>query len=319
MSFASDTKNELSRLDSEKKCCVLAEIAGFIRMCGSVGLLGGGRLELKLSTENPAIARLFHKRLKGYFGVGPELTIAKNQSAIQKRGHVYELVIGWEDNAEQILREVGILRVKEGRNYISEDILPELIRKKCCKKAYLRGAFLGGGTLNHPNKGYHLEFVCSNEALAADMKKLINSFGLRAKTTVRKRDHVVYLKESEQIVDLLNILGAHQQLLKFEDVRITKEMRNQANRLVNCESANTDKAIDNAVRQIEDIRVIENGPGLDSLPAKLQEVAKIRLANPEANLRELGELLDPPLQKSGIYHRLAKISAIADQLRKDTE
>ncbi len=317
MSFASDTKNELARLEPEKKCCALAEIAGIIRMCGSVGLLGGGRVELKLTTENPAIARLFLKLIKGYFGVGPGLTIAKNQSPIQKKGHLYELVIGWQDNAEQILREVGILRVREGRNYIAEDIAQDLIKKKCCKRAYLRGAFLGGGTLNHPARGYHLEIVCSNGNLALDMKKLINSFGLRSKIVERKNDHVVYLKESEQILDLLVILGAHQQNLEYQNVRITKEMRNHTNRLVNCESANTDKAVDNAARQLEDIRLIEAGPGLESLPVRLQQIAAVRLANPESNLRELGELMDPPLQKSGVYHRLAKLSAIADQLRKE--
>ncbi len=313
MSFSADVKNEMARSEEEKRCCMLAEIAGFIRMCGSVKLSGRGKFDLRLTTENPAIARLFLKRIKSYFGVGANLKIG--QSNLLKKGHVYELTIGTEDNAEQILRETGILRVREGSNYFADDISSDITRTRCCKRAYLRGTFLGAGTISHPEKGYHMEIVCSSELLAGDLKRLINSFGFRAKVTGRKNSFVVYLKESEQISDFLALLGASNQVMEFENVRIVKELRNKTNRIVNCESANLDKTIDSAARQMETIRLIQSKRGLASLPEKLREIAELRLEHPESSLTELGQLLEPPLKKSGVNHRFRKIEEIAEKLR----
>lgn len=318
MSFSSNTKNELARIEVDKKCCMLAEIAGFLRMCGTIKLSGGGKMDVKLTTENAAVARLFIKLLKNYFGARADLAVA--EAAILKRGHSYELTIGSDRNAEQILRETGILRVKEGCNYIGDGIHPDLIKKRCCKKAYLRGIFLGGGTISNPERGYHLELVCNSEFLANDVKRLINGFGLHAKITLRKKYYIVYLKESEQITDFLNILGAHTQLLDFENIRIVKEMRNKTNRIVNCESANLDKTVNAAAKQIADIELIRDTRGLSILSEKLFSVAQLRLENPEASLSELAELMQPPLKKSGINHRLKKIEELADKLRQsDTE
>lgn len=317
MSFSSNTKNELARIDLEKKGCMLAQIAGFLRMCGAIKLSGGGKMDVKLTTENAAVARLFIKLLKRYFGTKVDLAVA--DAAILKRAHSYELLISSEMNAEQILRETGILRVKEGCNYIDEGIFQDLIKKKCCKKAYLRGVFLGGGTISNPEKGYHLELVCNSEFLANDVKKLINGFGLHAKVVMRKKSYIVYLKESEQITDFLNILGAHTQLLDFENIRIVKQMRNKTNRIVNCESANLDKTVNASVRQIEDIQMIRDTRGLAILPEKLFSVAQLRLDNPEASLNELAELMQPPLKKSGINHRLKKIEELANKLRQSKQ
>ncbi len=313
MSFSSDVKNEMTRSEETKKCCMLAEIAGFIRMCGSVVFSGNGKLDLKITTENPAIARLFLKRIKSYFGVGANLKIG--QSNVLKKGRVYQLTIKNDDNAEQILRETGILRIREGNNYFPEDIFVDLIKTRCCKRAYLRGTFLGSGTISHPEKSYHMEIVCSNETLANDIKKLINSFGFRSKVTMRKNNFIVYLKESEQISDFLALMGANMQVMEFENVRIVKELRNKTNRIVNCESANLDKTVDSAARQIGTIRMIESKGGLDYLPEKIREVALLRLENPESSLTELGQLLDPPLKKSGVNHRFRKLEEIANKLR----
>ncbi|MDD2216212.1 MAG: DNA-binding protein WhiA [Eubacteriales bacterium] len=312
MSFSSDVKNELARFETDKKCCMLAEIAGFIRMCGSIILSGSGRLDLKLTTENPAIARLFLKRIKSYFGVGAELQIGQN--TLLKRGHVYEMIIGAESKAEQILRETGILRVKEGCNYFPDTISYDLVKTKCCKKAYIRGAFMGAGTISDPEKGYHLELVCTSEILANDLRRLVNSFGMKTKVVQRKNNYVVYIKEGEQISDFLALLGAHNHVLEFENIRIIKDLRNRTNRIVNCESANLDKTINSAVKQTSAIRLIDSKRGLDSLPEKLREVARLRLENPEASLAELAEMLDPPLKKSGINHRFKKIQEIAEKL-----
>ncbi|GAB1477046.1 DNA-binding protein WhiA [Bacillota bacterium] len=313
MSFSGDVKNEITRADEEKKCCMLAEIAGFIRMCGYVGLSGGGRLNLSIATENPAIARLFIKRIKNYFNVGANLSI--EQSNVLKKNRIYSLTIDAEDNAEQILRETGIMRVREGCNYFPDDISSDITKTRCCRKAFLRGAFLAAGTISHPDRSYHMEIVCSSEMLANDIKRLINGFGLRSKVAPRRNSYVVYLKESEQISDFLALLGANNQVLEFENIRIIKELRNKTNRIVNCESANMDKAINSAARQIEFIRLIESKRGLDSLPFNLRALAELRLENPESSLAELGAMLQPPLQKSGVNHRFRKIEEIAEKLR----
>jgi DNA-binding protein WhiA len=217
-----------------------------------------------------------------------------------------------EEKSEQILRESGILLVREGLNYISDGIYEGLIKTKCCKKAYLRGIFLGAGTVSNPEKGYHIEFICNTEALAYDVKKLINSFvDLNAKMSQRKNKYPVYVKESGQITDILNIMGAHSHLLVFENVKIVKELRNKANRVRNCDNANIDKSLIAAERQIESIRKIESEKGLRSLPEKLQDAAVVRLANPEAGLAEIAGLMEPPIKKSSMYNRLKKIEEIA--------
>lgn len=315
MSFSADTKNELSRVEPERKCCQLAEIAGFIRMCGIIKLSGGGKLQVKLSTENPAAARHLKILIKEYFGTNANLVISQGGSL--KKARFYELIIDANMNAEQILRETGILMVREGCNYITDGIYSDLIKTKCCRKAYLRGVFLATGTISDPEKAYHLEIVCSSQVLSNDVKKLINSFGLRSKIVSRKNNYVVYIKEAEQIIDFLNILGAHGQLLDIENIRIVKEMRNKTNRINNCDSANLDKMINAAGKQIENIRLIEKTRGIASLPDKLYEAARLRIENPDISLAELAEMVDPPIGKSGINHRFKKIEEIADRIRSN--
>ncbi len=311
MSFSAEVKNEMTRLKPEKKCCQLAEIAGFIRVCGVIRLGGGGKISLNITTENPAIARHVKQGLEEYFHVKAELLIG--QTNMLKKHHVYGLTVGSEMNGEQILRETGILMVREGCNYISDGIFPDLVKTKCCRKSYLRGAFLGAGSVTDPEKSYHFEILCNSEQLALDLKKLTNSFGLHAKHSQRKKNYLIYLKEGEQIMDVLNILGAHGKLLAFENTRIIKEMRNKTNRISNCDNANLDRIITASANQVEFIRKIEEQKGLNFLPPKLYEVALLRKENPEASLSELGEMMDPPIGKSGINHRLKKIQEIAEK------
>ncbi|NCB41919.1 MAG: DNA-binding protein WhiA [Clostridia bacterium] len=313
MSFTSDTKKELTQLEPDKKCCMLAEIAGFLRFAGSI-VISEGRMDIKVSTENPAVARLFITMIKSYFGAKSSLSIG--EAAPLSKGRSYELIIGAEMNAEQILREVGILGVKEGGNYITEGIDPGLIKKRCCKKAMIRGIFLAAGSISDPDKGYHLEIVCAGESIARDVKKLINSFGLKSKYIFRKSRYVVYIKECEQIIDFLNILGAHGQLFRFENVRITKELRNKTNRISNCDNANFDRTLNASQKQLADIRIIEEAGAFHSLPGKLKETALLRIANPELSLIELAELFRPPLKKSGLNHRLKKLEMFANQIKE---
>jgi len=313
MSFSTETKNELSRVEPPKKCCQLAEVAGFLRVAGSIRLAGGGKFKIVITTDNPAVARHYKKMIKEYFQVETELEIGR--AAALKKGHTYILTIDPEMRSESILRETGILLVREGNNYISDGIYDDLIKTKCCRKSYMRGIFMGAGTISDPEKGYDLEFVCSSENLAKDLRKLINSFeDLSAKIVERKGKYIVYMKNSQYISDTLAIMGAHSKVLQFEDIKIKKELVNETVRITNCDNANTDRTLDASQRQIEAIRKIEAAHGFGSMPEKLRELAQLRLDNPEASLTQLGEMLDPPLKKSGINNRLKRIMDIAAKL-----
>ena len=312
MSFTSDIKNELTKTVPEKKCCQLAEIAGFLRFAGSI-TLSAGKMGIKVTTDNASAARLFIRLIKEYFGAKTALSLGEPTPLA--KGRIYELTVTPEMNSEQILREVGILGVKEGSNYITDGFDAAIIRRRCCRKSALRGAFLACGSVSDPVKGYHMELVCGSEYMAQDVRRTVNSFGLKAKVSKRRNKHIVYLKDSEQISDFLNVIGATSSYFRFQEVRMTKENLNKTNRIANCESANLDKLVGAAQKQLADIRVIEETKGLGALPAHLQETARLRKENPELSLADLAELFDPPMKKSGLNHRFAKLAEEADKMR----
>lgn len=318
MSFSSKTKGELARIYSNNYCCQLAELAALIRMSGTLQLVDGGKkLNIKLTTENAAIARKLFKLFKTLFNIHIEVMIRRNLR-LRKNNH-YLMVVTNKMGSSMILEKVGILD-KEADSYnIHYKVPMELLEKRCCKRSYLRGAFLGGGSVSDPEKTYHLEFVSHSLIHSESLRDLINSFGLNAKIVERKGNYVIYLKEGDQVVDLLNIIGAHSALLNLENIRIYKQMRNDVNRIVNCETANLGKIVDAAIRQIDNIKYIEGTIGLEKLPANLQEIAQLRLGNPEASLKELGNMLNPPIGKSGVNHRFRKIEEIANNLKEDGE
>ena len=197
------------------------------------------------------------------------------------------------------------------------NISESLIEKKCCKRSYLRGAFLAGGSVNNPEtSSYHLEISSLYKEHNDALCELMNSFGLKSKTLERKKGFITYLKEAEKISEFLNIIGGHNALLKFEDIRIVRDMRNSVNRLVNCETANLNKTIGASLRQVENIRYIESTVGLDVLPDKLREIARLRVEYQDVTLKELGDMVSgAKISKSGINHRLRKIDEIAEKLR----
>lgn len=312
MSFATETKNELSRIEPAKKCCMLAEISGFLRVSGSLRLAGGGRFKIVITTENPAVARHYKKLIKEYFQVDTELLVTEAQGL--KKGHAYMLSIGPEMRSEQILRETGILLVREGNNYISDGIYDGIIRSKCCRKAYLRGIFMGAGSVNDPSNSYHLEFVCASRTLANDLKKMINSFvDLSAKVVARKDSFIVYMKNSEYISDTLAIMGASSQVFAFEDVRTRKGLSTMR---CGSQTVTTQHGQSHWCCGKADCGDSENeaAKGLDWLPEKLRAAAQLRLEHPEASLTQLGEMMEPPMKKSGINNRLRKIDEIAAKL-----
>ena len=314
MSFASDMKKELSLIIPEKKCCLLAEIAGFLRMNGSIGLLGGGKISVSVSSEDPAVTRMMKKLIKIYFDADTSLEIISG-SGIRKMKH-YRLTFDDMLMGEQVLRETGMLTVQEGSNVLTDGISSEIVRKKCCKRSYLRGLFLASGSVNHPERGYHLEIVGRGSIMSSDIRKLMNSFGLHAKISERRDHFIVYIKESEKIVDFMNIVGAHNQLFEYENVRIIKDMRNRTNRIVNCESANLDKSVNAAARQLKNINYLEEKIGINTLPEKLRIAAVSRIENPELPLRELAALIKPPVSKSGLNHRFTRLDDMAESLRQ---
>lgn len=234
-----------------------------------------------------------------------------------KKNNVYMIIITEENNVGKLLREVEVLKGEEGVLALNYEISPKIVCDDKTKRAYIRGAFLGGGSISNPEKAYHLEFVTHNDSYAHNISKIINSYGLDSKVIQRKNSYIVYIKEGEQIIDLLNIIGAHSSLLELENVRIMKEMRNNVNRLVNCETANLSKTVNAAVRQVESIKLIQNEIGLQRLPKNLRDVAELRLKFPDESLKELGEMLNPPVGKSGVNHRLRRIEKIADELRRE--
>ncbi len=319
MSFASETKNELARIEPDKKCCMLSEIAAYIRTAGSIGIAGLGKLRITISTDNAAVARHYKKLIQSYFDIDTNLDISEGSAVGRNRKekkYNYSITIDPENNSEAILRECGILMIKEGHNYFSDGIYSGLVKAKCDRKAYLRGVFLGAGTMSNPEKAYHLEFVLNSEMMAADLKKLINSFtDLSAKVVQRGKKYVVYMKKADYISDTLALMGASGQVLKLEDIRIRKEMMSTARRAMNCDSANVDRVIEASMKQVESIRLIAEEKGLNWLEPKLMEVAMIRLEHPEASLLALGEMCDPPLKKSGVNNRLRKIDELAERIR----
>jgi DNA-binding protein WhiA len=308
MSFASQTKKELTFIQADA-CCETAELSALIRMNGAVQLTNQ-RIVLDISTENAAIARRIYSLLKKKFHVHIELLVRKKMRL--KKNNVY--IVRIPQQVQDILSQLQIVSVGF---MFTPGIEQSIIQKNCCKRAYLRGAFLAGGSVNNPEgSSYHLEISSIYEEHCQSLCGLANEFELNARCIERKKGFVLYIKEGEKIIEFLSLIGAHQALLQFEDVRIMKDMRNSVNRLVNCETANINKTIGAAVRQIDNIRLLQREVGLENLPDKLREVAEIRMKHPDMNLKEVGDLLKGNVSKSGVNHRLRKIDELAGKIRK---
>lgn len=314
MSFSAKVKGELGRYTEMSKEEALAQISAMMKVSGTIGFNGKG-LSFKITTENPTSARLVFTLLKEHFHIHSKLMVKKSNSL--KKNNIYMVVIDEEMGVRELLKETGIFKEVDGGITLDYRIDEKMVETDDEKRAYIRGAFLGGGSITNPEKNYHLEFVTHSEEYAHDLCELINSCGLNSKVIQRKNSFIVYIKEGEQIVDILNIMGAHSCLLELENIRIMKEMRNNVNRLVNCETANLSKTVNAAVRQVESIKLIQSKIGLKRLPQNLREIAELRLEYPDESLKELGEMLTPPVGKSGVNHRLRKIEKIAEELRSE--
>ena len=307
MSFTAEVKDELSRIEPKRACCLKAELAALVRIEGTLHISGPGRYRLEIATETAPVARAVIKLLHGVYALKTELTVRR--SVLHKTNN-YLITVPSQPKLPAALAELGIL----GEQGFSLGIDPELVKKDHCAIAYLRGAFLGGGFVADPHGDFHFELTAETEQLAEDLVGLMARFDIEARLAKRRGTYAVYLKGAEPIVTFLALVGAHRALLRTEDVRIVKSLRNDVNRLVNAEIANQQKASDAALSQIDAINALAATQGLENLPPALRELAELRLANPEVSLRELGELADPPLTKSAVYHRVRRIEELAEEM-----
>ncbi len=313
MSFSSEVKEELAATLPGAMHCRTACLAAILTMCGRVVLSISDRVGIRIVTENPQVAKTCCALIRKSFGITPECGV--RAKGLRGTTSLYTLAVFDHDASVRIL-ETCCLLAPDGEPAASlADTAERLCRRSCCKKAFIRGAFLSSGSVSDPRRSYHYEITCADEERAAILRDLLRSFDLDAKVTARKGKQVVYLKEGEQIADALNVMGAHKCLMELENVRILREISNSVNRQVNCETANLHKTVGAAVRQTEDIEFVRDHGGLGQLPEKLRAVAELRLENPDASLQELGEMLPVPVGKSGVNHRLRKISEFAEHIR----
>lgn len=316
MTFSASVKEELEGIISSARHCQIAELAAMFAFGGEIKYGAEKRLSLHFLAENESVARKYFTLLEKTFRISKVFSIG---DVLYRKNNKYVVDIPGEDEA---------IRILQAMKYLSQDrmpitfnglVNPLIIQKNCCKRAFLRGAFLCAGSISDPEKFYHFEIVCTSSIKAEQLQETLHSFEVEAKTVSRKKHEVVYVKEGAQIVELLGIMGAGVSLMNLENVRILKEMRNSVNRKVNCEAANINKTVSASVKQTQDIRYIQDTVGLQTLPDNLKAVAELRLKYQDASLKELGERLNPRVGKSGVNHRLRKIGRIAEELRGSKE
>ena len=306
MSYASEVKKELTTLEVHFGNAK-AELMALIRMNGSLGL-SNHRFILNVQTENPATARRIYSLLKQFYDVESELLVRRKMKL--KKNNLY--IVRLNKGSDYVLKDLDILDGFQLKETVPLDFLDDDAKVR----SYLRGAFLATGSVNNPEtSSYHLEIYSLYEDHNQTICEMMNRYGLNARTAKRRSGYITYLKEAEKIADFLSLIGATSSMLKFEDIRIMRDMRNSVNRIVNCENANFNKVADAANRQIESIKYLDKKIGLNNSPVKLQEIAIARMAPPEVSLKELGELVPGgPISKSGVNHRLRKIMEQAEKM-----
>ena len=308
--FSMAARAELARVRPENQCCARAELGGILRAGGSLHLLGQGRISVSVETEHADVARKVMILLRRVAGLPARVTVEDHEQLRRRR--IYRVQIAPGPEARRLLGELGIL---SPGGEIGSDIPAHLAHGECCRAAFLRGAYLMGGSVCDPRgPSYHLEIVAVNEELGQGLCYLLNLLRLKAHLAIRKGKYVVYLKDADDIGRFLNLTRAHAALLDLEEVRVVKEVRGGVNRLVNAETANVDKSVTAALDQIRLIEALQTKIGLDRLPVALRQIARVRLANPEASLAELGQMLPQPVSKSAVNHRLRRLRRYAEEV-----
>jgi len=316
MSFASSVKDDLARVNCTRTCCRLAEFAAFFRMCGSIHIAGGGKISLTMTTEHVAAARKIFTLARELFALNTEIFVHRNPRL--RKNRIYEVQIPAQEGIKAVFARLGLMDANDLWNANFPGGFPEqIIAKECCRAAYLRGAFLGAGSISDPEAAYHLEFFSPDKNHAELLQNLLLGLKLNGKITQRKGGYIVYLKQAENICELLAHIGSHRTLLAMENTRVTKEMRNKITREVNCETANVDKTVKASMEQIESIKLIDEFIGLSKISPSLAEAAQLRTENPNSSLAELAALAG--IGRSGMNHRLRRLTELAEQLKVDGE
>ena len=309
MSFSSEIKDEVAKIKVDDYKIILSELAGITPMCGILNFKNN-KISMEYITENAPVARRIFTFLRRSFGFDVEV---KNVRSTQLKKNVFIIYISQDESCRLLLDELKYIK---GASVFMINYAPtDLIKTSNEKKAYIRGAFMGSGSITDPKKGYHLEFVSENESNAYFLRDTINEFGLKSKVIMRKEKYIIYIKDSEQISDFLSLIGAYNSVLNYENVRVIKEMRNNVNRIVNCETANLNKTVKSSYDQVEDIKLIEREIGIENLDEDLKAIAKIRLENRSMSLNDIAKSLEPKLSKSTVNYRFKKLRRIANKLR----
>lgn len=308
MSFNTDVKEELARVESTCSHCDRALLAALIRIEGTLFISGQGRYRLEIVTDAPSVARLAWKLLHETYQLRTELTTRR--SVLHKTPN-YLIDVPAQDGLTEALHDMGVL----GESGLLLGVAPELVAKQCCAAAYLRGAFLGSGFVSDPRGDFHFEITVESREMADDLVRIMDDKRIRARVAQRRSSYVVYIKSGESILEFLAFVGAHQSALAMENARVVKSVRNDVNRQTNAEIANQKKAATASVDQIYAMRAVLEAYGVDKLPPALRDIIRLRVAHPDATLKELGEQADPPLSKSAVYHRIRRIEEMAKDLQ----
>lgn len=313
MSFSSEVKEELKEVEDRARHCQIAELSAIFILTGQIRRNYHNEVYLKIHTENLTVAQKSYILIRSTFNAKVEVRVQNHniKSSVMK----YSIIVERKKDVISILKALKIIDEQKNQWGDFSYVHNMIVQNTCCKRAFLRGIFMVAGSVANPEKAYHLEIAVLSDSLAKQVKETIACFEIDAKIITRKKYYVVYIKEGAQIVDFLNVVGAHIALMNYENVRIVKEVRNSVNRQVNCETANISKTVNAATRQIEDIEYIRQNMGFGRLPDGLREIAELRLEYPDSSLSELGEMLEKPIGKSGVNHRMRKLSNIANQIR----
>ncbi len=312
MSFTSEVKAEIAQNELHE-CCVRAQLAAFIQLNASLSIVNQ-QYQLVIQIENATIAKRIYSLLKSRYGeLVIELSVMKKQNL--KKNNIYILRV--VNQVRAILDDLGIM----GAYGLRKVPYASITVKECCARAYIAGAFMANGSINAPQKtNYHCEISCNSETFAKHLVSLLSRFNFKVKTTVRRHTTIVYMKASDQIADFLRLIGASQATLNFEDIRIQRDFRNSLTRLDNCEVANEVKTLNAGKKQIEAIEKLQRAGRLPYLDVKLQEIAALRLAHPEASLNELADLIERDtgqgMSKSGLQHRFSKLIELAMKVKE---
>lgn len=313
MSFSSTVKDELIHLPLGKSCCILSELSALTQTSGSLALRGLGRVQVTYRVENAALARRIFLLLRTQLNITAKLHFVQHTRLGGRRTCV--LTLGDQDSQTLLIALHMMEQDEEGHISFKRTAPRHPMTRQCCRKAFLRGAFLGCGSMNHPEKSYHFEWAAEDQSLRNTLAKLLDKCDLPVHEHLRKGQHVMYLKGAQQIADMLALMGASQAVLDMENIRIKKQMRANVNRAANCDEHNFERIADAAVEQIEAIKLISIQRGLFTLPPGLQEIARLRLEHVSLSLTELGQMLDPPVGKSGVNHRMRRLMDIAKDIR----